>query len=309
VTLYNLDLNALQMAKSGFEMLGREFLELFEFTQSNHHHFKITRLNVPMMTVICDTGTSIDMKEVYGRCEEDGTLFHVHTTSIAEGRTLILKQAESPVSLQVFAGGRLQLAGCTSHIDALLMVELFVDMMGIDKTLAPTMAYHVKLLNMTCTISNTQLRIADAGFLRDINDALARIRPLDHNHHAEKREHYSACVLYMTPLGGDYRLSCRLFSSGCMSITGRSPANILYVLRFVLDFFHAHPAHTYAPNQHDNMLSNRRDFRSFQSLLHLFNAANKHVIVHNHLPVRYLVEDCPYCKSHGNVYACDQDVI
>lgn len=285
-----------------FERLGSQFLDLFEFAQS-HRAFEITRVAVPMMTVICDTHEPLDICEVYKRCQRDDCLFEVHSTSIAEGRTLMLKHSNSPVSLQVFSGGRLQLAGCTSHIDAMLMVDFFLDMMEKRDCLG-SIQYHIKLLNVTCTLANTQLKISDQGFLRDINAALARVHPLDHDHRAEKREHYSACVLYMRSPDGEYRLSSRIFSSGCISITGRSPHDTLYVLRFVLEFFDSHRVHIYSPNQYDTVLSRRRDFWSFQSLMSFMNQG-RHTITHTHLPVRYLVEDCPYCKEYGNVYCSD----
>jgi TATA-box binding protein (TBP) (component of TFIID and TFIIIB) len=286
----------------GFEGLGSQFLDLFEFAES-YRHFEITRVTIPMMTVICDTHKPWDISEVYTRCQRDDCLFEVHGTSIAEGRTLMLKHANSPVSLQVFTGGRLQLAGCTSHIDAILMVDFFLDMMQ-ERERLESIRYHIKLLNMTCTLANTQLKISDQGFLRDINAALAQKHPLDHTHRAEKREHYSACVLYMRSPYGEYRLSSRIFSSGCISITGRSPNDCIYMLRFVLGFFDTHRAHTHAPNTYDGVLSRRRDFWSFQSLMTFFNR-ERHVISHNHLPVRRLVDGCPYCREYGNVYCSD----
>ena len=287
---------------TGFEDLGSQFLDLFEFAQS-FRDFEITRVAVPMMTVICDTHAPLDISDVYSRCQREDSLFEVHTTSIAEGRTLMLKHRASPVSLQVFAGGRLQLAGCTSHIDAILMVEFFLDVMDKKECLG-SVDYHIKLLNVTCTLANTQLKISDQEFLRDINAALARVHPLNHNHRAEKREHYSACVLYMRSPDGQYRLSCRIFSSGCISTTGRSPRDTLYMLQFVLGFFNTHRQHTYTPNQYDGVLSRRRDFWSFQSLLTFFNRGGR-VITHTHLPVRYLVDSCPYCREYGNIYCND----
>lgn len=31
------------------------------------------------------------------------------------------------------------------------------------------------------------------------------------------------------------------------------------------------------------------------------NACTKEALLHNHLPVRFLVPECPYCMRHGNV--------
>jgi hypothetical protein len=288
--------------QTAFERLGHQFLDLFEFVTACRE-FDITRLAVPMMTIICNTNLDLDVDVVHTKCQEDDT-FELQTASIAKGRTIMLKHANSPISLQVFSGGRLQLAGCTSHIDAILVVEFFLRVMGMEDAMDSTQ-FNVKLLNVTCTLAGTQLRISDPGFLRDINGALARVRPLGHMHRAEKREHYSACVMYMSRPDTEYRLSCRMFSSGCISITGRCPSDTIYVLKFVVNFFHSHRAHTYDPNKFDDLLSDRRDFRSFQSLLGVFNGGRR-VITHTHPPVRHLVDDCRYCQEHGNVY-CSED--
>ena len=39
-----------------------------------------------------------------------------------------------------------------------------------------------------------------------------------------------------------------------------------------------------------------------QELNKLILETEKPSIYHNHPPVNYIVNDCPYCKQHGNVF-------
>lgn len=287
------------LSTKGFETLGNEFFDLFEYAVTCPF-FKLSRIAIPMLTVIAETGLSLDIHKIYAAIENDeDTLFEAHTSSISNGRTIMFRNRQSPITLQVFpSSGKLQLAGCTSHIDALLLTSMFLKTIGKEDDCA--VQFHIKLMNMTCMLS-VNLNVSDPDLLRTLNATLQRLHPLDDKHRAEKREHYSACVVYMRHK--DYKISCRLFSSGCISITARSPSDILRMLRFIVDFFHSNRCYTYEPNTKDKQRTQKQDFWSFPNLMSVLSGPD---VAHTHPPTRFVVEGCEYCRKHGNIY-CNPD--
>jgi hypothetical protein len=285
------------LSTKGFETLGDEFFDLFEYAFFQ----KLSRIAIPMMTVIADTGLTLDIQHIYSSIENDEeTFFEAHTSSISDGRTIMFRNRLSPITLQVFpSSGKLQLAGCTSHIDAMLLTGMFLKTIGKEDDC--TVQFHIKLMNMTCMLSSVNLKVSDPDLLRTMNAALQRIHPLDDKHRAEKREHYSACVVYMRHK--DYKISGRLFSSGCMSITAQSPSDILRMLRFIVEFFHANRQYTYEPTTKDVQRTQKQDYWSFTNLMSVLSGPD---VAHTHPPTRFLVDGCEYCQKHGNIY-CNPD--
>lgn len=290
------------LSTKGFETLGDEFISLFEY-MVRCQYFKLSRLAIPMLTVIADTGMVLDMRHIYSLIQNsEDTLFEPHTSSISEGRTLMFRHCQSPITLQVFASGKLQLAGCTSHIDAMALTSTFLHDIG--KAEACTVQFHVKLLNVTCMLQGINLKVSDPDFLRSMNASLQRLHPLDDKHRAEKREHYSACVVYMRN-ATDQKISCRLFSSGCVSITAQRPSDILRMVQFIVDFFQAHKQYTYEPSNKDVIKAQKHDFWSFTNLMSVLSGDEP--VAHTHPPTRFLVEGCRYCQTYGNIYCKKPD--
>ena len=56
-----------------------------------------------------------------------------------------------------------------------------------------------------------------------------------------------------------------------------------------------------ASTSHEKILQNVKTFIELEIFNYISIKRNLVEECHNHPPMRVIVEDCPYCKKHGNV--------
>lgn len=214
-------------------------------------------------------------------------------------KSAMFRDTLSPcATTQLFSSGKVQVAGCTSHIQFASLMDAIVELLDRAGTRATVADFDTHLVNINAGLGvNVRIGLLANGsrFVDLLNEALA---PLEDRRRAEKRENFAPVTL-VRPWGERGSVTCQLFASGSVQISGPSVPAVADAFAFVVQFLHAHAADVLVPMSAATATEDRaKTARCWTELARLTAPA----LCHTHLPVRRLVRGCAYCAMYGNAF-------
>lgn len=179
------------------------------------------------------------------------------------------------------------------------LLDILRSYQGLEDIVMVDFNTHMYNLNtgLGCKILIGQLSNGQS-FLDFLNDTL---EPLDRRRRAEKRENYAPLTIMLPSEREDKKVTCQLFTSGTLQISGPMPQDIANAYETVVTFLEKHKALVTAPYQPSDLEEELK--KNFRSWLELIKTHGKVVVAHTHFPVRFIVPGCRYCELYGNVFA------
>lgn len=236
-----------------------------------------------------------------------GGIFHLASNApLVPGssvpKSAMFRDTLSPcATTQIFASGKVQVAGCTSHIQFASLMDALVDLMrstGTGSTGITVADFDTHLVNINAGLGvNVRIGLLPSGarFVDLLNEALA---PLEDRRRAEKRENFAPVTL-LRPWGERGSVTCQLFASGSVQISGPSVPAVADAFSFLVRFLHSHAANVLVPMSAATATEDRaKTGRCWTELARTAAPA----LCHSHLPVRRLVRGCVYCATYGNAF-------
>lgn len=301
-------MNALQ-ARNKLVTYGTSCLDAFEVMQDAMDacpSLSPRRLSITMITFVGTLASPVQDLGPVSRAvaEGRGGIFRMATNApLVPGSTksVMFRDAISPcATTQVFSSGKVQVAGCTSHIQFAALMDAIVDLL-ISTTGSATQVtdFDTHLVNVNAGLGvNVRIGALASGgrFVDLLNDALA---PLEDRRRAEKRENFAPVTL-VRPWGERGSVTCQMFASGSMQISGPSVPAVADAFAFVVRFLERHAAEAVVPMSATTATEDRaKSARCWPELVRTVAPS----LCHTHLPVRRLVEGCEYCAQYGNAFA------
>jgi hypothetical protein len=211
-------------------------------------------------------------------------------------KSLMFRDSMSPcATTQVFASGKVQVAGCSSHIQFAALMEALLELLDQELHVED---FDTHLVNINVGLGvGVRIGLLPSGdhFVDLLNGALA---PLDARRRAEKRENF-APVTIVLPAGSSGRaVTCQLFASGSMQISGPTITDVGDACAYVMRFLHRHAENVLVPLAGAKAIGEDRA-KTSRCWTELAKVAAPS-LCHTHLPVRRLVPGCAYCALYGN---------
>lgn len=263
------------------------------------------RLSVTMITFVGTLTAPVQDIAAVVRAVADGrgSIFRMASNApLVPGsmKSAMFRDTLSPcATTQLFASGKVQVAGCTSHIQFASLMDAIVELLASVGAAAVGIAdFDTHLVNINAGLGvNVRIGLLASGarFVDLLNDSLA---PLEDRRRAEKRENFAPVTL-VRPWGDRGSVTCQLFASGSVQISGPSVPAVADAFAFLVRFLHAHAADVLVPMSAATATEDRaKTGRCWTELARIAAPA----LCHSHLPVRRLVRGCAYCALYGNAF-------
>jgi hypothetical protein len=210
--------------------------------------------------------------------------------ALTRKKSFMVRDTMTHATTQVFYGNGchlLQLGGCRNHLECALITDEYIQCVpGVSvEHIRPTLINVV--LDLGKRIDLTQ------GLVVSLNEFLRQQSPLSETNRAEKREHYSAMIVYRPGKEPSMRVSARVFSSGSISITAQVPEDVESMFVTLTTFLHNQPGFVQELIPKQKCTQMRKRFKSYACLMADLN------LCHNHPPVEFPVDSCPYCSTNA----------
>lgn len=270
------------------------------------------RLSVTMITFVASLSSPVVGLGTVARAvtDGDGGIFRLASNAplvagpLSAPKSLMFRDSMSPcATTQVFASGKVQVAGCSSHIQFAALMEALLELLAEDLHVTE---FDTHLVNINVGLGvgvRIGLLPSGAHFVDLLNGALA---PLDARRRAEKRENFApvTIVLPSRERTGDTSkraVTCQLFASGSMQISGPTVTDVGDACAYVMRFLHRHAPDVLVPLTGAKALGEDRakTSRCWTELARVAALS----LCHTHLPVRRLVPGCAYCARYGNSFS------
>ena len=290
---------------------GREFLAAFDAMERTNvacaDTLRPRRLSVTMITFTAKLSQALSqsiLRDMFGTIVKGSNDFFTASETaktLAPGfKSVLIRGRFNAITVQLFHGGKVQIAGCRCHLDAVVALqELMASLHEGEPALRDIRVtqFDTQLINFNSALG-TKIRIDDA-FVEHINDALA---PLTKTRRAEKRENYAPLSIYMPSTTGaeDARISSRLFSTGSLVISGRCAKDLAVAYDFILTFLKTHAAAVLIQVTDVKELAAEKE-KHARCWTELADAMPG--LKHTHLPTTATVPGCLFCQTFGNVFA------
>jgi hypothetical protein len=263
------------------------------------------RLSITMITFVGTLSAPVTDLAAVVRAVADGRggIFRMASNApLVPGsmKSAMFRDTLSPcATTQLFASGKVQVAGCTSHIQFASLMDAVVEVLASVGAAAVGIAdFDTHLVNINAGLGvNVRIGLLASGnrFVDLLNEALA---PLEDRRRAEKRENFAPVTL-VRPWGERGSVTCQLFASGSVQISGPSVPAVADAFAFLVRFLHAHAADVLVPMSAATATEDRaKTGRCWTELARVTAPA----LCHSHLPVRRLVRGCAYCALYGNAF-------
>lgn len=293
-------------ARAKLSTYGTSCLEAFETMQGASDacpSLHPRRISITMITFVATLGAPVTgLSEVIRAVSAGrGGIFRLASNaplvagSTSSPKSVMFRDCMSPcATTQVFSSGKVQVAGCASHIQFASLMESLMELVGgiVDD-------FETHLVNMNAGLGvgvRIGLLPSGARFVDLLNEALA---PLDDRRRAEKRENFAPVTVIMPCAGGHAAVTCQLFASGSMQISGPTITDVAAAFAYVVRFLHRHATDVIFPLCSKKTAEDRaKNARSWTELTRITVPG----LCHSHLPVRRRVPGCAYCAAYGNVF-------
>ena len=209
-------------------------------------------------------------------------------------RNTMLRDVQTTASTQIFASGRVQIAGCSSHIEFAAIMEELLDLLA--RHISSPMhivEFEPKLINLNLGLG-VRIHLGD-----NLLDAMmAELRPLNDRRRVEKRENYAPLTIILPSARPSKSITCQLFATGNFQVSGWLPGDLATAMRTVLQFLEARPEFVLEPTPKDVASDRTKTSACWFELVRQFPG-----LAHTHVPVPIIVPGCLYCSLFGNVFS------
>ncbi len=295
-------------ARTKLETYGKDCLDAFETMQDAIDAcpaLSPRRLSITMITFVGTLGSGVPGLGEVARAvaEGRGGIFRMASNApLVPGamKSVMFRDSLSPcATTQLFASGKVQVAGCTSHIQFAALMDAVVDLLASTGASVTITDFDTHLVNVNAGLGvNVRIGVLASGarFVDLLNEALA---PLEDRRRAEKRENFAPVTL-VRPWGARGTVTCQLFASGSVQISGPSVPAVADAFAFLVRFLQRHAAEALVPMSATTATEDRaKTARCWPELAKVVAPG----LCHTHLPVRRLVRGCVYCAHYGNALA------
>ena len=296
-------------AEAKFLSFGATFLDAFETIETANAEVRPIldprRLSITMITFVAQLSEPIPpqvLRTVLQEISEGGGYFvAANDKSLVDGaKAIMLRDTHTAATTQLFHSGQVQIAGCASHIEFAAAIEELIDLLrqypGLEDIELNT--FDTQLINSNAGLGK-RVKIGDLTggkkFVDLLNDAL---HPLEERRRAEKRENYAPITIVQPSAREGCKVTCQLFATGSLQISGPLPQDIGNTYAFILRFLHHHRSLVLV--EHDGKDRTEETRKNFRCWTHLVQSLP--CLCHSHLPVRRLVQGCQYCELFGNTF-------
>lgn len=289
-----------------FKNYGLAFLEAFEAIEQTTRTCASlctpTRLSITMITFTASLSSVLtqeilrDLAENLGDCS---FFTYPNTKTLAPGfKSIILRGRMGASTTQVFHLGKVQIAGCGSHVEAAGVLDELVALLreytGLERLYVTSL--DTQLINFNCALG---IKVSLCNEFVDLMNTY--LAPLKANRRAEKRENYAPVSIYLESIVSGGRVSSRLFSTGSLVITGRCAKDLAVAYDLILSFLVTHKTVVVERVLHHGQEDAEERNKNAKCWMEL--AKSVPGLMHAHLPVRHVVPTCRYCQILGNVFS------